>query len=326
MLSPQEDAWAVYAAFFLFFTIILTLRCRYNLLLIPFSVFGMLITIGNICLLATGASLTEAIIIAEQTASSLNQEFSIDHYWISKSLVLNVFPAASVLVFLGIMEAQLVYIRHIAAAIYNRDHWGSLYLRDPEKKKPTPKASLRPWTYWTCLVLLAVYTIIAVCSVIVLTTSFNRDIGVAICVSLLCCLAWGNTALVMWYTSTTHHARMIRQNRGDVLFLRFTPILFSICMVGMTALSWMYCFVALNLTLWIILESVLVYLPLVVIMIMCIYTGKIKKMGRQYRVETEQRSFNSSYSYKSVSKKISEVETKQMTTPDVNNSNKVSPV
>jgi hypothetical protein len=324
MLSPQEDAWAVYAALFLFFTIILTLRCRNNLLLIPFSVFGMVIAIGNICLLATDSSSPETIAAAAEEASLMNRVFSIDHYWISKSLVLNVFPAASLLVFLGIMEAQLVYIRHIAAAIYNRDHWGSLYLRDPEKKKPTPKASLRPWTYWTCLILLALYTVIAVCSVVVLTTIFDPAIGTAICVSLLCCLAWTNTALVMWYTSTTHHARMIRQNRGDVLFLRFTPILFSVCTAGMTALTWMYCFVPFDLTLWVVLESVLVYLPLLVIMIMCIYTGKIKKMGRQYRVETEQRSFNSSYSYKSVSKKISEEETKQMTLPT--HGNKVSPV
>lgn len=326
MLSQQESAWAVYASFFLFSTIILTLRCRYNLHLIPFSVFGMLIAIGNILLLVTGPNSTASIATAARTASSLNQDFTIDHYWISKSLVLSVLPTASILVFLGIMKAQLVYICHIAAALYNRDHWGSLYLRDPEKKKPASKTSLRPWTYWTCLVLFALYTIVAVGCVIVLTTSFNRDIGIAICTLLLCCLACGNAALVMRYTSTTHHARMIRQNRGDVLFLRFTPILFSICMAGMSILSWLYCFVPLNLTLWIVLESVLVYLPLVVIMMMCIYTGKIKKMGRQYRVETEQRSFNSSYSYKTISKKIGEEETKQMTLPTTANSNKIVPV
>ncbi|KAG1060762.1 hypothetical protein G6F42_027875 [Rhizopus arrhizus] len=115
----------------------------------------MLMSIGNICLLAAHYG---------ETSVSVN--------WVSKSLVLSLLPAASVLVFLGIMEAQLIFIRHIATAIHNRDHWGSLYLREPEKRKPsTKKHPARPWTYYTSLASLALYTLLAMCSVILLAAA-----------------------------------------------------------------------------------------------------------------------------------------------------------
>ncbi|KAI8647031.1 hypothetical protein BD408DRAFT_409091 [Parasitella parasitica] len=292
MLSAQENAWCVYTALFLFFSIILSYRCRNNILLIPFAIFGMLMTVGNIYLLAAryGAANT-----------------SVD--WASKSFALSLLPAASVLVFLGIMEAQLIFIRHITTAIQSRDHWGSLYLRDPEKRHPVAsKKRVRPWTYYTSLVALAVYTLLAICSVILLgaaSSSLPKKIGSAVCVTLMLAVVCFNTIVIMVYSKSTNHVRLIRRNRDDLLFIQITPILFSICIVGMAVLSWIYCFhddpMAIPITLWIVLESLLVYLPLIAILIMCIYTGKIKKMGRQYRIETEQRSFNDQYSYKNVS-------------------------
>lgn len=312
MLSAQENAWCVYTALFLFFSIILTCRCRNNILLIPFAIFGMLMAIGNICLLAAHYG---------ETSVSVN--------WVSKSLVLSLLPAASVLVFLDIMEAQLIFIRHITTAIHNRDHWGSLYLREPEKKKSAGnnKKKARPWTYYTSLVSLAVYTLVAICSVILLTISSStteKKIGAAICVTLMFLIACFNTLVVISYTRSTRHVRLIRRNRDDMLFLKVTPILFSICMAGMAILSWIYCFnepMTISITLWIVLESFIVYLPLIAILIMCIHTGKIKKMGRQYRIETDQRSFNDQYSYKtvndieSVTKKISQEESNKLACP-----------
>ncbi|CEP12561.1 hypothetical protein [Parasitella parasitica] len=292
MLSAQENAWCVYTALFLFFSIILTYRCRNNILLIPFAIFGMLMTGGNIYLLAVRYGATKT---------------SVD--WASKSFALSLLPAASVLVFLGIMEAQLIFIRNITTAIQNRDHWGSLYLRDPEKRHPvTKKKKVRPWTYYISLAALAVYMLLAVCSIILLgTASFStvKKIGSAVCITLMLVVVCFNTVVIMAYSRATNHVRLIRRNRDDLLFIQITPILFSICVVGMATLSWIYCFyadpMAIPITLWIVLESLLVYLPLIAILIMCIHTGKIKKMGRQYRIETEQRSFNDQYSYKNVS-------------------------
>ncbi|KAF1799672.1 hypothetical protein V8B55DRAFT_1540413 [Mucor lusitanicus] len=313
MLSAQENAWCVYTALFLFFSIILTYRCRHNVLLIPFAIFGMLMSVGNICLLAAHYG---------ETSVSVN--------WVSKSLVLSLLPAASVLVFLGIMEAQLIFIRHIATAIHNRDHWGSLYLREPEKRKPSSnkKHPARPWTYYTSLVSLALYTLLAVSSVILLaaaTSVAQKKIGSAVCVTLMLLVVCFNTLVIMSYSKSTNHVRLIRRNRDDMLFLKVTPILFSVCMAGMTALSWIYCLhddpMTISITLWIVLESFVVYLPLIAILIMCIYTGKIKKIGRQYRIETDQRSFNDQYSYKtvtdieSVTKKLSQEESNKLACP-----------
>ncbi|KAI8062315.1 uncharacterized protein B0P05DRAFT_556521 [Gilbertella persicaria] len=295
MLSKQEEAWAVYAAIFLFFTIILTLRCRNNVFLIPFAVFGFLVTLGSIFLTTYRKDYTTAL------ASGNMAGASEDHYWISKSLVLSFLPAASVLVFGGIMEAQLIFIRHIAAAIYNRDHWGSMYLRDPEKQRQPPRKktpSLRPWNYWTSLLLLVLFTLIALCSVLIETiipvSETSKNLSIAICTTVLCVIAWSNVSLI-WYTSSLSikHIRMIRQNRDDMLFLRITPILFSISLMGMVLLTWLYfASVTIPLPAWILLESLLVYCPLAGILVMCIYTGKIKKMGRQYGAEPAQRSFN----------------------------------
>lgn len=314
MLSAQENAWCVYTALFLFFSIILTCRCRNNILLIPFAIFGILMTVGNICLLA-----------AHYGESNANVS------WVSKSLVLSLLPAASVLVFLGIMEAQLIFIRHIATAINNRDHWGSLYLRKPEKKRPVTdnkRKSAKPWTYYTSLASLAVYTLVAICSVILLAASSSiteKKLGSALCVTLMLLVVCFNTLVIMSYSRSTSHVRLIRRNRDDMLFLKVTPVLFSVCMAGMTALSWIYYLnedpVNISIMLWIVLESLFVDLPLIVLLIMCIYTGKIKKMGRQYRIETDQRSFNDQYSYKtihdieSVTKKISQEESNKLACP-----------
>ncbi|KAI8332743.1 hypothetical protein EDC96DRAFT_579531 [Choanephora cucurbitarum] len=293
MLSQQVEAWAVHAAIFLFFTIILTLRCRNNVFLIPFALFGFLVTIGSILLAMYRKGY--------ETASSNSMSIAEQQYWIKESLVLSFLPAASVLVFGGIMEAQLIYIRHIAAAIYNRDHWGSMYLRNAEKHMPAKKSapSLRPWTYWTSLFLLVLYTLVAIASVLVETvigvSDRQKDLSIAVCSTLLFVFSSFNIGLV-WYTSaiSIKHIRMIRQNRDDMLFLRITPILFSISMAGMTILTWIHFTVdTLPLVAWIVLESLLVYTPLVGVLVMCIYTGKIKKIGRQYGAEPAQRSFNS---------------------------------
>jgi hypothetical protein len=333
MLSQQENAWAVYAAVFLFFTIFLSLRCRKNLLLIPFVVFGLLVTVGTICLLAAHSGVSSTISNAIASAVKNQEYFTLNRYWQGKSLSLSLLPAASILLLFGIMEAQIIFIRHMAVALHNRDHWGSIYLRDPEKSRgfaasteKKKKSSLRPWTYWTSLILLFIYLIVAISSVIIQTTdSGDKNLGVAVCVSILCILSFVNVG-VIWCScnSSANHVRTIRQNRDDLKFLRFTPLLFSVLMTGLTLLSWVYYSVpVVSMSLWIVLESFTVYLPLLFIMIMCIYTSKIQTMGRQYPIEAAQYpKFQQQYSYQTVkdmeqvTKKLSQEEAnKQITTP-----------
>lgn len=336
MLSQQESAWAVYAAIFLLFTILLSLRCRKNLLLIPFVVFGMLVTVGTICLLAAHSGAWSSVSAAMTSAASTHQTFILNRYWQGKSLSLSLLPSASILLLVGIMEAQLIFIRHMTIAIQNREHWGSIYLRDPEKSRgfasstqqKKKKRSYRPWTYWTSLIILTLYLVIGVCTVVVQTNISNgsgKDLGVAVCTSLLFFLALLNV-YVVWYScnSSANHVRTIRQNRDDLKFLRFTPILFSALMLGVMTLSWIYYTVPnISMSLWIVIESFTVYVPLLFIMTLCIYTSKIQTMGRQYPIEADQKpKFQHLYSNQTmkdmecVTKKLSQAEvTHQIHTP-----------
>ncbi|GAA5797697.1 hypothetical protein HPULCUR_003089 [Helicostylum pulchrum] len=295
-LSLQEKMWAVYTALFIVLNVYLGFRIRKNILLIPFLVFGLMVTIGTICLLSANASKYPLFKTARELAASQQQVFNETHYWQSQSLALTILPASSLLILVGIMEAQLIYIRHMAVAIHNRDHWGSIYLRDPEKSQgfisaQKKKTSLRPWTYWTSLVLMILYFLGCISTIVVQTTDHNnKELGVAICVSILCFLGCFNAG-VIWCScnSTTNHIRTIRNNRDDLMFLRFTPILFSVFMMGVTSISWVYYLGNFSMTGWILLESFSIYLPFMFILIMCIYTGKIQTMGRQYPIEVAQR-------------------------------------
>lgn len=304
MLSQQESAWAVYASTFLFFTIFLTLRCRKNFLLIPFVIFGMILAIGTICLLAAHFNYFKN----NNNQQEEFQESSSDRYWQSKSLAIGLLPASSILILMGIMEAQMIYIRHMAIAMNNRDHWGSIYLRDPEKSKGflqqhKKKSSLRPWTYWCSLVVSTLYLVVVIICVIIQTTTHN-NLAVSLCITLLTLLACFN--LVIVFSATKQRRKTIRQNRDDLLFLRMTPIWFTLFMIGMMMLSWIYTSgVVIPLAAWIVLESFCTYLPLVVIFVMCIYTGKIQTMGRQYPIEAAQQR---EYSYKYVQSKVSHYE------------------
>lgn len=331
VLSSQEKVWIVYAVLLGFLNLYLAFRIRKNLLLIPFLVFGLLATIGTICLLSTNSGEYPTFESAREAASFNHQAFIENRYWQSQSLALSILPTASVLILFGIMEAQLIFIRHMAVAIHNRDHWGSIYLRDPEKSQgfvtvQKKKTSLRPWTYWTSLVLMAVYLLVAICPVIIQRTDYdNKGLGVAVCVSILCLLACFNVG-VIWFScnSSANHIRTIRKNRDDLMFLRFTPILFSVFMIGLMILSWVYYKTnAIAMSGWMSIESLTVYLPLTLILIMCIHTGKIQTMGRQYPIEVAQQQQTrrvypqkQMYSYQTV--KDMETVTKKLSFYEVN--------
>ncbi|KAG2199090.1 hypothetical protein INT47_005094 [Mucor saturninus] len=327
LYSPQEKVWIMYAVLLACLNLYLTLRIRKNLLLIPFLVFGVLVTIGTICLLANNSG------VFQSASNSVNPVFIGDRYWQDQSLSLSVLPTASVLLLFGIMEAQLIFIRHMAVAIHNRDHWGSIYLRDPEKSQgfltaqKKKKSSLRPWTYWASLILMVLYLCTAICSFVIQTMDHDtKGLGVAVCVSVLCLLACFNVGVILFScNSSANHIRTIRKNRDDLMFLRFTPVLFLVLMMGMTVISWVsYLQIdGINMAAWISIETLTVYLPLMLILIMCIYTGKIQTMGRQYPIEVAQQQQNKRvypqkqmYSYQTV--RDMETVTKKLSFYEVN--------
>lgn len=294
MLSQQEISWTVYAAIYLLFSALLICRCRHNYYLIPFILFSLLIAVGHLFLIGSHAVSTDAMV---------NHNSAFSHIWISKSLVLSVLPALSFLVFLGIMESQLIFIRHITAAMQNRDYWGSLYLRQPEKKvvpltqQRKNTSQHKSWTYWFSLFTLFLYTLIAFISIILflaIPDTQQKSLGVALCASLLLVVLCINTGAMIFFTrkNAMHGAQLIRRNRDDLIFLRITPVFFTLGMAGTTILSWLYYASTLSSLGWILLESFLVHAPFLSVLLMCIHTGKFKKMGRQYRIEEDQKLYN----------------------------------
>lgn len=277
MLSAQEVAWIIYTVFFAVLSIILAARCCHNLLLLPFVLFGLLTSIALIVML------------------SAHYGFTLTSDWSSKSLVLNVLPVISILVLLGIMEAQILFIRHVAAALYNRERWRSIYLRDSEKSEGFPRAqerhSLRPWNYWTSVIVLLVYAIIIVCCIVIqISTSTVQSVAMPICITILWILTIIN-CFVIWKSSRFGN---VRQNRDDLFFLRIVPLLFSMSMMGMCLLGWIRYGAGddYHISIWILLESLFVYLPLILLLVMCIHVRKFKTMGRQYPNQYSQRTMS----------------------------------
>ncbi|RCH99320.1 hypothetical protein CU098_011247 [Rhizopus stolonifer] len=289
MLSIQETAWIIYTIFFATISILLAARSRHHLLLIPFVLFGLLTSIALIVMLAG------------------HYDILLESSWSDKSLVLNVLPVISLLVLLGIMEAQILFIRHVSAALYNRDRWRSIYMRDSEKPEGFPAGQeshpLRPWNYWASLVILAIYSVIVLCCILIQVLD-STSLGMPVCISLLWVLSTIDS-FVVWKSSTFGN---VRQNRDDLLFLRIVPLLFSLSMMGMCLLGWLhYAEADYSISVWILLESLFVYLPLLLVLVMCIHARKFKAMGRQYPNQHTQR----------LSREISFV-TKRLTEEEVN--------
>ncbi|KAI9281802.1 hypothetical protein BY458DRAFT_498024 [Sporodiniella umbellata] len=288
MLSSQEVAWIVYTIFFAIVSIALAVRCRHHLMLLPFVLFGSLTSVAFIVMLGGHYST------------------SLDSVWSSQSLVLNILPVISLLVLLGIMEAQVLFIKHVSAALYNRDRWRSIYMRDSEKSEGFPAGQishpLRPWNYWASLIVMTVYSMVVLCCV--LFQVLETPLAIPICTTLLCVLSIVES-MVAWKSSTFGN---IRQNKDDLIFLRGVPLLFSLSMMGMTLLNWLHTVsTGYSDSVWILLESVCVYLPLLILLVMCIHARKFKAMGRQYQNQHTQ----------ALSREISFV-TKRLTEDEVN--------
>ncbi|KAI8377614.1 uncharacterized protein BYT42DRAFT_546277 [Radiomyces spectabilis] len=268
MLYSYESAWAAYCSFFILLSVALIWRCRSNLLLLPFIGFSIFATIGLI------------VAITRRTYET---------HWIERSPVLYQWPVLSLLLFIGIIESQQVFFRHLALALYNRQRWGSLYVRDPEKaalygRKP---GSARPWTYWFNLVFLTIYTAVVIVNLCLQLVILNKrgSLASAVCTTILAGLACINAILISSGSSlrAARHLRVLRKNRQDLLFLRATPILFTLVMAGIAVEGWLYVFDLDGTTTggWIALETMIVILTMMLLG-MCLYVRKLHKLGQQY--------------------------------------------
>ncbi|KAI8150095.1 hypothetical protein BJV82DRAFT_662187 [Fennellomyces sp. T-0311] len=263
-------------------TTVLAVRCRNNLLLLPFIVFAVLSTISHLVMLARRYQSDSVILLAD------------------RSPIINHIPIFSLLLYAGVIEGQLVYIQHVNTAYQNRDRWSSLRdLEDPEKQQQQQQNSLRqkrPKKYWVSVCMLILYTCLVVALVCV-RLLLNDNLGstrqiMAICISALTLLSAITVAFVFLFVIP---AKAIQ--RLDTCFLKVTSILFMISMIGMAAEAWLfygmisthetYSFTTIG---WIMFETCVVYLPMFAILTLCLFVRPIHHLGQQSNTVTEARS------------------------------------
>ncbi|KAI8975300.1 hypothetical protein BDF20DRAFT_914250 [Mycotypha africana] len=274
MLNAQEIVWIFYMALLFFFTAILIWRCRDKLHLIPFVIFGIIIIISLFYQLNVDDSLNQ--VYTAPISTHLQQ-----HYWSSKSLVFHTLPIISTLLFSGIVEAQLTYVRHLTAATN---------ITNVRRLK----------IYWVLLMSFIAYILFASISFLiqfVIESSRQQRIYASVFVTMMFLSSTFNTATMLFYLYSIHHSNhsYIRQKASDLFYLRTVPALLSIFTGGLVILNWLYCFASYRLPtlIWIVLETIFVYLPIVLLMATCIHCSKLRKrLGRQYSVQEQKKRYS----------------------------------
>ncbi|KAI9259545.1 hypothetical protein BDA99DRAFT_560967 [Phascolomyces articulosus] len=290
MLTGEDIAWIIYSTILIMLSTVLAVRCRNNLLLLPFIVFAILSTISHLVMLSRRYQSDSVILLAD------------------RSPIINHIPIFSLLLYAALIECQLVYIQHINTSYQNHHQWNSLGdSDDPEKQQrqrqqqqqqdsheqqhPSHQNSLirqkRPKKYWLNVCMLIVYTCLVVALVCV-RLFLNDNLGstrliMALCISALALLASMN-ALFVYFAVIPPNAGL----HHDACFLKSTSILFSISMIGMAVEAWLfygmiethetYNFTVLG---WIMFETCLVYLPMFAILVLCLFVRRIHLLGQQ---------------------------------------------
>ncbi|KAI7864065.1 hypothetical protein BDF14DRAFT_1937912 [Spinellus fusiger] len=277
MLAPQQCLWVFYSAMFIFLAILLLIRIRSSWLLTPFILFSLLETID---LLMKATHFNELIdtTLQRMTAYRLSL-FSL--------LLLN-----------GIVVSQLVFINHLAIAFSQRTLWASLrYFESAEKPLIDPSmcvlskddltpSPVRPWTYWLNVALIVLYSADAIVLLIFKTLEMY-PITEPICISCMAVLTVFNL-LIVWTSrqfQSHRHLRVLRQNKRNLIYLLVSPLLLSISLATMAALSWAT-YLSPNTdtstasnNIWLVVECVLIYLPIFIILILCFLVRKLDHLG-----------------------------------------------
>ncbi|KAI9491413.1 hypothetical protein BDB00DRAFT_489485 [Zychaea mexicana] len=317
MLTGEDIAWVIYSTILILLTTVLAVRCRHNLLLLPFIVFAILSTISHLVMLARRYQSDSVILLAD------------------RSPIINHIPIFSLLLYAALIECQLMYIQHVNTSYQNRDHWNSRDLDDPEKqqqrrqrqsqqqsqqeqqqqqqRKQNSIRLKRSKTYWANVCMLITYTCLVVALVCV-RLALNDNLGstrliMALCITALAVLAASNALFVFLAvvptprsssssTTATATAASTKTNNlyRDGCFLKATMLSFTISMIGMAAEAWLffsmivthetYNFTTLG---WIMFETCLVYLPIFAILIMCLFVRQIHLLGLQQATTAEAR-------------------------------------
>ena len=292
MLTGEDISWIIYSTILIILSTMLAVRCRNNILLLPFIVFAILSTISHLVMLSRQYQSDSVILLAD------------------RSPIINHIPIFSLLLYAALIECQLVYIQHINTAYQKCNHqWNNLEEQDlddaekqrqrREEQKQLQQDSIRrkkPKCYWINVFMLILYTCFVVALVCV-RLFLNDNLGstrliMALCISALLTLAVVNVVFV--YTAVIPPNVNLRH---DARFLQSTSILFTISMVGMTAEAWLfygmiethetYSFTTLG---WIMFETCIVYLPMFAILSLCLFVRRIHLLGQQQsHTESEAR-------------------------------------
>ncbi|KAI9312144.1 hypothetical protein BX666DRAFT_855366 [Dichotomocladium elegans] len=257
MFSAQDISWIVYTIIFLGCTVILVTRFRRNYLLSPFILFAVLSAIALLLMISRQYQGDSVVLLAD------------------RSVAINHMPIFSLLLYAGLVGCQLIYIQHVGRQ-------GDI---DKEQRRLFFRLRNKPAIFWVTFALLLLYSGIVATLVCVRVT---MDDNISRTRHLMAGLVVALTALNAMNIAILFLCRPFLQHTRDILFLRTTATLHGIAMVGMSTAAWLFYsmvkshHISHSITSigWIVLESLLVYLPIFVILVLSAIVGPIHQLGR----------------------------------------------
>lgn len=273
MVSSQDTAWIVYTIVFILQGIVLGVRSRHNLLLLPFVVFTLLSAVGHIIMIERNYQGDTLVLLAD------------------RSVITNHMPIFSFLLYAGIIGCQLVCIQNSTTNhIQQKQQASSSKEVSSEKLQhrilfiSRARLSRRPSMYWIVISHLLAYGCLVLAFICVRVTrdddlSATRRSLASLVTSMLGVII-SNSVLLCWFTCCRHSisiaSRASKQHYYDIWLVRIIMLFYLIFMTGMATEAWLFYGMLENRHVnyhlsagpgsWIALETSLVYLPIYLIL------------------------------------------------------------
>lgn len=272
MVTSQDTAWIVYTIVFILQGIVLGVRSRHNLLLLPFVVFTLLSAVGHIIMIERNYQGDTLVLLAD------------------RSVITNHMPIFSFLLYAGIIGCQLVCIQNSTANHVQQQPPSPSKDATSEKQQhrilfiSRARLGRRPPMYWVIISHLLAYGGLVLAFICVRVTrdddlSATRRSLASLVTTMLGIIA-SNSALVYWFTfcrqSISIATRTSKQHYYDTWLVRIIMLLYLIFMTGMATEAWLFYGMLENRHVnyhlsagpgsWIALETTLVYLPIYIIL------------------------------------------------------------
>lgn len=275
MVTSQDTAWIVYTIVFILQGIVLGVRSRHNLLLLPFVVFTLLSAVGHIIMIERNYQGDTLVLLAD------------------RSVITNHMPIFSFLLYAGIIGCQLVCIQNSTANSHVQQQPPSpSSSKDATSEKQQhrllfisrARLGRRPPMYWVIISHLLAYGCLVLAFICVRVTrdddlSATRRSLASLVTSMLGIIV-SNSALLYWFTfcrqSISIASRTSKQHYYDTWLVRIIMFLYLVFMTGMATEAWLFYGMLENRHVnyhlsagpgsWIALETTLVYLPIYIIL------------------------------------------------------------